>query len=137
MSSTPNPLTHPLAQIHTFSPQFIEAGGGSGGDNTGASPWPDGGGFSTGNNPPTTIDTPTGGTITVDANGNPIKQTTTGTAASQFSFFGFSLLRLALFLLGLIFIIGGIYLLKPGIIEAPVRAAKSGLEAAGAAAAVG
>jgi len=80
-------------------------------------------------------------TINTNAQGQPVSQKSnappaSATTWSSSTFFGFSLLRLALFLLGLIFIIGGIYMLKPGIIEAPVRVVKGGLETAGAAAAI-
>lgn len=131
-----NPLSSPLAQLGSFQPLF--EGDPSGGDNllpvdsSGGSPAPG------------TIDTSipgmpgsgaVGSVMSGLISGQSISQTIS-TSILQYIFTS----RFVLFIIGLICIIAGLYLLKPGpittIITAPIKLAKKGVEAGATAATV-
>jgi hypothetical protein len=122
MASPINPLSHPLAQIQGFpsyGANLISAGGGDtgGGDTT----------TTTTTAPPVISGNPV-------IAGYQLLKTAVSTSLVGDIFSS----RIVLFILGIICIIAGLYLLKPGpvttIIQAPFKAAKKGVEVAGAAA---
>lgn len=141
----PLPPLSPLPKLGTFEPQYAEGPGSSGGP----VPSPTSGTFSTGIPSPfggilTSVLGPGsgGGTTNPGANTSTGSNSASGSCSSFFSIFTNPLgcaLRLLFFILGIVCVIGAIYLYKPTseIVAAPIRAAKEGVKAAavGAAAA--
>jgi hypothetical protein len=131
MSTPLNPLTHPLSQIRSFSPHFednplpIDTGGNgllpTGNDGGG-------GGDSGGGSGPTLTGTPLGN---IGAGVKAVGSALTSTVSTSILTYLFTS-RVVLFLIGMILIIAGLYMLKPGpvtnVLTAPIRAAKGAIK---------
>lgn len=136
MSPTINPMFHPLAQLNMLTPisESLQAPIGSHFVCNPGDPSCDGSGG--GNQSQTGGNFPTPGTDTTQPNAG---YSTAGNATSDTQTISTSILsyiftsRFVIFLLGLICLIAGLYLLKPGpvttIVQAPFKAAKGVIKA--------